>query len=105
MELYDNTKPRGPEGRALLCTRWLPARLDAQETGVFLGFKDYEIGSLVSLGLLKPLGKPALHAPKAFALPYIMALRRDTEWLDKATRALQELNLKKNQRQRQSRRP
>jgi hypothetical protein len=75
----------------------LPGRLDAAQTAALLGFQPHDIPVLTGLGLLKPLGRPAPNSTRYFAATYIDGLRENTEWLDKATRAIgrhwQEKNL------------
>src|SRR2546425_11377065 len=68
-------------------SRW-PARLDAHDTAVALGFTDHDIPVLVKAKLLKPLGNPAPNSPKWFSTIEIVALAQDRSWLDKATKAV-----------------
>ena len=76
----------------------LPARIDAQQVGKALGFKDHDISTLAARGLLKPLGKPAQNAPKYFATVEIMGLAVDEEWLNKATKQVSTCWQEKRQR-------
>ena len=66
----------------------LPARLDVQQTAEVLGFLAHEISVLLSLGLLKPLGRPAANGHKYFCADEILELSHDRSWLDRATRAV-----------------
>lgn len=75
------------EKSLLSCSR-LPARLDVNQTAEVLGFLSHEISMLLSVGLLKPLGRPAPNGHKFFASAEILELSQDRGWLDKATRAV-----------------
>jgi hypothetical protein len=55
------------EPRELLNLRNLPARLEIQETGWYLGFAPHAIPILIGAGLLKPLGHPPRNGVKYFA--------------------------------------
>ena len=55
------------ERRDLLSLRNLPARLEVEEAGWYLGFAPPAIPILIRAGLLKPLGHPARNGPKYFA--------------------------------------
>ncbi len=66
----------------------LPARLDAQQTAVFLGFQDHDIPVLVGTKLLEPLGNPAPGSPRYFASCDLIQLRDDRDWLNQATKAI-----------------
>ena len=63
-------------------------RLDAKTTAAILGFQEHDIPILVARGLLKPLGSPAKNAKKYFSAVEILALAADTNWLSKATKAV-----------------
>lgn len=76
------------ETLALLNCRRLPARLNATEAAVLLGFKEHDIAPLVAAKLLFPLGKPAQNSPKYFAAVEITARADDPSWLSEATKAL-----------------
>jgi hypothetical protein len=65
-----------------------PARLGIEETAWYLGFSDHDIPVLMSVGLLKPLGRPAATGSKFFAMVELQALRSDTRWLAKASDAI-----------------
>jgi len=72
----------------VLTTPRLPARLDAGQVADRLGFQEYEVGILMRLGLLKPLGTPAQNGHKWFATVTIEQNAQDHTWLDKATKAV-----------------
>lgn len=86
------------EAMALLNCRRLPARLNAIEVAVLLGFKEHDIAPLVAAKLLVPLGKPAQNAPKYFAATEIAARADDPGWLSEATKALAKYWVRKNLR-------
>ena len=65
-----------------------PARLNISETAWFLGFTESDIPVLVSVGLLKPLGRPPMSGSKYFATAELQSLRNDTRWLAKASDAI-----------------
>ncbi len=65
-----------------------PARLGINETAWLLGFSEHDIPVLVSVGLLKPLGRPASTGSKFFATVELQNLRNDTRWLAKASDAI-----------------
>lgn len=65
-----------------------PARLGINETAWMLGFSEHDIPVLVSVGLLKPLGRPPSTGSKYFATVDLQALRNDTRWLAKASDAI-----------------
>ena len=79
-----------PERKEILSLPVLPGRLTPAEAAWRLGFEPDHITSLVSLGLLKPLGHPAASTIKYFASIEIEALRNDPKWLAKATDALRQ---------------
>lgn len=81
---------------ALLNCRRLPARLNATETAVLLGFKEHDIAPLVAAKLLAPLGKPAQNSPKYFAAVDIVARAEDRSWLSEATKTLARYWIRKN---------
>jgi hypothetical protein len=66
----------------------MPARLNITETAWFLGFSKHDISVLISVGLLKPLGKPPASGSKYFATLDLQSLRNDTRWLAKASDAI-----------------
>ena len=63
----------------------LPARLDATQVAVILGFEPHHIPVLSSAGLLKPLGRPMRNAVKFFAAKQIEECANDARWLNEAT--------------------
>ena len=65
-----------------------PARLGINEAAWLLGFSDHDIPGLVSVGLLKPLGRPSSTGSKYFATVELQTLRNDTRWLAKASDAI-----------------
>ncbi|MBI3408702.1 MAG: hypothetical protein HY040_10135 [Planctomycetes bacterium] len=73
-----------------------PARLGIIETAWFLGFTEHDISVLVSVGLLKPLGRPPPSGSKYFATAELQTLRTDTRWLAKASDAIVNYWKKKN---------
>src|SRR5437016_1786407 len=77
-----------PERKEILSLPALPGRLTRAETAWRLGFEPDHIPILVSLGLLKPLGRPSASSIKYFASIEIEALRNDPKWLAKASDAL-----------------
>jgi hypothetical protein len=79
-----------PERKEILSLPALPGRLNPTEAAWRLGFEPGHIPILVSLGLLKPLGRPAASTVKYFASIEIEALRNDPKWLAKATDALRQ---------------
>ena len=73
-----------------------PARLTLAETAWYLGFAENDISVLVSVGLLKPLGRPPASGSKYFGLSELQILRTDTRWLAKASDATVNYWKKKN---------
>ena len=65
-----------------------PARLGIEETAWLMGFNEHDIPVLVSVGLLKPLGRPSATGSKFFATVELQTLRNDTRWLAKASDAI-----------------
>lgn len=84
------------EKREFLSLTILPARLGIIETSWFLGFSENDIATLVSAGLLKPLGHPAASGSKYFATSELQTLRSDARWLAKASDAVVNYWRKKN---------
>src|SRR5438067_2871214 len=85
-----------PEKFALLNCQRLPARLNASEAALLLGFQDHDIAPLVAAKLLVPLGKPAANAPKYFAAVEIVDRAANSEWLSSATKIIAKYWLAKN---------
>ena len=75
------------ERRELLNLRNLPARLDVDEAGWYLGFVPHAIPIIIRAGLLKPLGHPARNGAKYFATVTLTELRNDPQWLARASDA------------------
>ena len=67
------------------CVR-LPARLDAAQTAILLGFRDHDIPILIRAKLLRPLGNPAPHCVKYFSAVALEALAKDDPWLNRTTK-------------------
>ena len=65
-----------------------PARLTITETAWLLGFTEQDISVLVSVSLLKPLGRPPASGSKYFATVELQNLRNDTRWLARASDAI-----------------
>jgi hypothetical protein len=76
-----------PEKREFLSLATQPARLNLTETAWYLGFTDHDISTLISVGLLKPLGHPPASGSKYFALSDLQTLRSDSRWLARASDA------------------
>ncbi len=76
------------ERRDLLSLRNLPARLEVEEAGWYLGFAPHAIPILIRAGLLKPLGHPARNGAKYFATVTLAELRNDPQWLARASDAV-----------------
>jgi hypothetical protein len=71
-------------------------RFTVEQVAWALNFQPYEILSLVTLGLLIPIGNPAANAIKYFYADEILALARDRNFLKKATNAMYQARAKKN---------
>jgi hypothetical protein len=66
-----------------------PARLYAEQAATYLGFKPHDIPVLIATGLLKPLGGScAAQMVKYFATAELEKLRRNIQWLSRATDAV-----------------
>ena len=76
--------------RELLNLRRLPARLTMPQTAAVLNCREHDIQVLVAKGLLKPLGHPATGTMKWFAGETVEELRRDVNWLSRATDAIKQ---------------
>ena len=74
--------------KSILFLPRLPARLNISQTAEILGFLPYEISVLMSVELIKPLGRPSRNGHKFFCTDEILDLSHDRNWLDKATRTL-----------------
>lgn len=84
------------EAITLLNCRRLPARLNATEAAVLLGFKEHDIAPLIAVKLLVPLGKPGQNSPKYFAAVDVAERAEDREWLSAATRRISNFWKRKN---------
>ena len=84
----------------LLSLRSLPGRLTKEQVAVYLGFSEADIASLMSRGLLVPLGNPAPNGPKFFSAVEVTRLREDPKWLSRATAAVTKHWYGKNQAKR-----
>ena len=71
-----------------LSVRTLPARLGIDQAAWYLGFAAHEVTILMSVGLLKPLGRPAATGSKYFATVELQQHREDPRWLAKASDAV-----------------
>ena len=84
----------------LLTHRRLPARLNVEQTAELLGFTAPDMTIIMSdsgVGL-KPLGSPALNAPKFFAAVDVLNLAGDPKRLGRATEAVRKHHLRKRSR-------
>jgi hypothetical protein len=97
-----NTSNSTGERFSILNRRHHPARLNAKEVSVILGFQEHDIAPLMVAKLLIPLGKPVSNATKYFALVDILELGKSREWLSAATRTLANYWKSKNSRKHQS---
>ena len=61
-----------------------------------LGFGEHDIRVLTVAKLLTPLGKPTTNSVKYFATCVIEELRKNPEWLNKATQVIGQRWQKKN---------
>jgi len=77
-----------PDQQQFLALRHHPARLTALQTAWVLGFALHDIPVLAAKGLLRPLGNPAPNGQKYFATRDVDALRNDSAWLSKASKAM-----------------
>ncbi|HXI72027.1 MAG TPA: hypothetical protein VNN22_16850 [Verrucomicrobiae bacterium] len=91
-----------PDIERFLNLRHLPDRLTAAETAAKLGISPHEVPILVAKGLLKPLGHPAVNAPKYFLTATLKDLERDEKWHGKAADAITEYWRHKNARKQDS---
>ena len=67
----------------------IPARLTVEQTAAILGFQVHDMQTLMSAGLLRPLGQPARNSTKYFAAVELEALWSDVKCLAKATNVIQ----------------
>lgn len=94
-----------PERKEFLSLPTLPGRLNPSEAAWRLGFEPHDIPILISVGLLKPLGRPPASSVKYFASIEIEELKRDAKWLAKASDALRHHWKLKNSRAARNRSP
>jgi hypothetical protein len=80
--------PINDELKAFLNLATLPARFNKEQAAGYLGFEPDQVTVLIQKGLLKPLGRPAPNGDKFFAKVELENLKRDKEWLSKATLAV-----------------
>lgn len=85
----------------LMAFHQLPARVNAWLAACLLGFQETDIPILVRWKLLKPLGNPPKSAAKYFATVYILRLKNDEAWMNKATATLHKYWKDKNNGRRQ----
>jgi len=89
------------ERREHLNLRNLPARLEVEEAGWYLGFAPHAVPILIGAGLLKPLGHPPRNATKYFAAVTLAELLNDPQRLvARASDALMRHWQRKNERAR-----
>jgi hypothetical protein len=92
-----------PDRKEFLNLRHLPARLNAEETGWYLGFTTLEIPHLAKARLLKPLGKSNRFTKKYYATVRLRRLRDNESWLNRASEVIfkfwQDANEKKTKNQ------
>ncbi len=77
-----------PETRDVLSLPLLPARLNAEQAAMLLGFSAHDIPTLVAARLLRPLGPARHNTVKYYATVDLLRLREDAKWLAKATEAV-----------------
>lgn len=80
--------PINDEVKAFLNLATHPARFNKEQTAAYLGFEPDQITVLIQKGLLKPLGRPASNGDKFFAKVELEDLKKNKEWLSKATLAV-----------------
>ena len=80
--------PINDEIKAFLNLATQPARFTKEQTAAYLGFEPDQITVLLQKGLLKPLGRPAQNGDKFFTKVELENLKKDKEWLSKATLAV-----------------
>ena len=90
------------EQAEFLSWKIVPARLDATQAAWFLGFELHEIPILVAANLLKPLRNRARNTTKFFATQALEQLRRDEEWLARASNAIATYWRERNTRKRKA---
>ena len=86
-EITSFTNGMNQERKDFLSLANPPARLSLKEASWYLGFTEHDVSVLVSVGLIKPLGRPPRSGSKYFALTELQTLRSDSRWLAKASDA------------------
>jgi hypothetical protein len=76
----------------------LPARLLAAQVAKLLNCTTEDLALLVTVGKLRPLGRPNPNAVKFFSAIELFALLADREWLDDATKTIGQFWKRKNAR-------
>ena len=82
------TPAMNPETRDVLSLALLPARLNAEQAAILLGFAAHDIPTLANARLLRPLGQARQNTVKYYATVDLLRLREDAKWLAKATEAV-----------------
>ena len=80
-----------------------PARFTIEQAAWTLNFQIYEILTLVTLRLLKPIGNPKPNSTKFFIAQDILDLAKDRTWLIRATNALYQYRFNRNNQQKAQR--
>ena len=80
----------------ILQIRRLPGRLNAEQAAALIGVPVTAIAQLIGAKLLKPLGSPAQNSMKVFASVDLEERCRDSKWLDRVTRCLEDHHREKN---------
>ena len=73
-----------------------PARFTVEQVAWTLNFQVYEVQALITLRLLKPIGNARLNATKVFLAQDILEMAKNKAWLTKATNALYQYRLERN---------
>lgn len=87
-----------PEVKEFLSLLLRPARVTMQEAAWLLGFGENDISTLITKGLLRPLGHPAHNGQKFFLTATLEDLRRDEKWFSRASDAIVDHWREKNRR-------
>lgn len=74
----------------ILGCRFLPGRLNAEQSAQLLGFQIWDIPILVAAGLLYPLGDPRPGCVRYFASVEIRKAAESRKWLDEASGVINE---------------
>ena len=81
---------REEQQRFLALLGELPARLRGEQAAWVLNCQAHDIPTLVSSGLLKPLGNPPANGIKYFGTADLIDLTKDRVWLARVTKAVYE---------------